>query len=199
MADAPDIQLQERRRGERVRAAVAVDQRGGRSTVPAILQHEGQAVVEREANAVVEPGGVPDRRRHPHDVVVADAEIGARDPHAEVGGLTYGDSAVSRMNGNDRWRDRSWSRRGVIDRGLELVRVIVGVAFAPPSVLRAMRSSCLKRAALLRQLRLSINGVPEEYSPGSRSEWVTSDIAVTTTRSQTSRCPRMPAPPPIRQ
>ena len=64
---------------------------------------------------------------------------------------------------------------------------------------RAMRSSCLKRAALLRQLRLSINGVPEEYSPGSRIEWVTSDIAVMTTRSQTSRWPRMPAPPPTRQ
>ena len=50
-----------------------------------------------------------------------------------------------------------------------------------------MRSSCLKRAALLRQLRLSINGVPEEYSPGLRSEWVTNDIAVITARSQTSR------------
>ena len=62
-----------------------------------------------------------------------------------------------------------------------------------------MSSSCLKRAALLRQLRLSIKGVPDEYSPGSRMEWVTSDIAVTTTRSQTSRWPRMPAPPPTRQ
>src|SRR3546814_8591890 len=37
-----------------------------------------------------------------------------------------------------------------------------------------------KRAAALRQPRLSISGVPEEYSPGSRIEWVTRLIAVTT-------------------
>src|SRR5690606_5609301 len=77
--------------------------------------------------------------------------------------------------------------------------VVHSSSFPPPVLRRAMRSSCLKRAALLRQLRLSINGVPDEYSPGSRIEWVTSDIAVTTTRSQTSRWPRMPAPPPTRQ
>jgi len=66
-------------------------------------------------------------------------------------------------------------------------------------VRRASASSCLNRAALLRQLRLSINGVPEEYSPGSRMEWVTRVIAVTTTRSQSSRWPSTPAPPPMRQ
>src|SRR5688572_6049086 len=64
---------------------------------------------------------------------------------------------------------------------------------------RVSASSCLKRAAFLRQLRLSINGVPDEYSPGSRIELVTRLMAVTTTLSQTSRCPRTPAPPPIRQ
>ena len=41
----------------------------------------------------------------------------------------------------------------------------------------------MKRAAFRRQLRESINGVPEEYSPGSSIELVTRLIAVITTRS----------------
>src|SRR5690606_11347095 len=64
---------------------------------------------------------------------------------------------------------------------------------------RASASSCLNRAALLRQLRASISGVPEEYSPGSSIERVTSDIAWMTTRSQMVMWPTMPAPPPTRQ
>src|SRR5690606_39755495 len=38
---------------------------------------------------------------------------------------------------------------------------------------RTRLSSCLKRAAFLRQLRLSIRPVPEEYSPASRIELLT--------------------------
>ena len=55
--------------------------------VPPVLQHEGQAVVEGEAQPVVEAGGVADRRRHPDDVVVGDTEVGAGDADAEAGGL----------------------------------------------------------------------------------------------------------------
>src|SRR5690606_17875066 len=64
---------------------------------------------------------------------------------------------------------------------------------------RASASSCLNRAALLRQLRASINGVPEAYSPGASIEWVTRVIAWMTTRSQMRRWPTMPAAPPTRQ
>src|SRR5690606_22939226 len=65
--------------------------------------------------------------------------------------------------------------------------------------LRAISSRWRKRAALRRQLRLSIKPVPEEYSPGSRIELLTRLMAVTTTRSQISRCPAMPTAPPIMQ
>src|SRR5690606_35633101 len=66
------------------------------------------------------------------------------------------------------------------------------------AILRASASSCLKRAAFLRQSRFSIKGVPEEYSPGARIEPVTRLMAVTVTRSQISICPTMPTAPPIR-
>ena len=36
----------------------------------------------------------------------------------------------------------------------------------------------------LRQLVLSLSPVPEEYTPGSVMDWLTSDIAVTVTLSQ---------------
>src|SRR5690606_2036236 len=65
--------------------------------------------------------------------------------------------------------------------------------------LRASVSSCRKRAAFLRHSRLGISGVPAVSSPGSWSELVTRLIAVITTRSQSSRWPRMPAAPPTRQ
>src|SRR5690606_17073309 len=73
------------------------------------------------------------------------------------------------------------------------------VSFGDVPTRRARASSCLTRTALRRQLRLSISGVPEESSPGSRIEWVTRLIAVTTTRSQISRWPAIPAAPPIMQ
>ena len=63
----------------------------------------------------------------------------------------------------------------------------------------AVRRAAEERAAFLRQRRFSMIGVPDEYSPGSRIECVTRLIAVTMTRSQSSMCPRTPAPPPIRQ
>src|SRR5690349_12801948 len=56
-----------------------------------------------------------------------------------------------------------------------------GQSVVRPPTRRARASNCLKRAAFLRQLRLSISGVPEEYSPGSRIELVTRLIAVTMT------------------
>src|SRR5690554_4636154 len=77
----------------------------------------------------------------------------------------------------------------------------LGHVFSLPSACtwRASASSCLKRAALLRQLRLSMSGVPEEYSPGTSIDAVTRAIAVMVTRSQMLMWPTMPAAPPIRQ
>src|SRR5690606_23919100 len=72
-------------------------------------------------------------------------------------------------------------------------------SFSSACTWRASASSCLNRAALLRQLRLSMIGVPDEYSPGTSIECVTRAIEVITTRSQMARWPRMPAPPPTRQ
>ena len=61
---------EERGGGERVGAALAFDQLDRALGVPAVLQHELQPEVERQADAEVEAGGVADRARHPHHVVV---------------------------------------------------------------------------------------------------------------------------------
>ena len=80
--------LQEGRRGQRVRAALP------RRPAPAprrpshrSCSTQRQTVVERQADAVVEAGGVADRRRHPDHVAGAEAEVVVGDPDAEVGGL----------------------------------------------------------------------------------------------------------------
>ncbi len=79
--------LEERGRRQRVRPLLPDDEIHGRLAVPAVLQHEGQAVVEGEAHAVVESGRMADRRGHPDDIAGAEAEIVVGHPDAEVGRL----------------------------------------------------------------------------------------------------------------
>src|SRR3546814_20322090 len=64
---------------------------------------------------------------------------------------------------------------------------------------RASVSSCLKRAAFLRHSRFCMSGVPEDYSPGSRLEWVTRLIAVIIPLYPLTSCPMKHAPPPTTQ
>src|SRR5690242_11125905 len=73
------------------------------------------------------------------------------------------------------------------------------ICFSSAAIRRAIPSSWRMRAALRRHARFSSTGAPEEYTPGSRMEWVTSVLAVMVTPSATSRWPSTPAPPPIRQ
>src|SRR5690606_8750190 len=89
--------------------------------------------------------------------------------------------------------------RRYVDRQLEGGAHSLSFRVSIARSLRAISSRWRKRAALRRQLRLSIKPVPEEYSAGCRMEPLTRLMAVTTTRSQISRWPAMPTAPPIMQ
>ena len=69
---------QERRRRQGVRAPLTPHEVDRHRRIPPVLQHQGQPVVEREPQAVVEPGAVAERRRHPHHVVAGDLQIAWR-------------------------------------------------------------------------------------------------------------------------
>ena len=60
---------EERGRGERVGAPLALDELDRAVGVPTVLQHELQPEVERQSDAEVEAGRVADRARCPHHVV----------------------------------------------------------------------------------------------------------------------------------
>jgi hypothetical protein len=87
---------------------------------PAVLQHQRDAVVEREAEPEVQPVECPDRRRHPDDVVRTHVQHRPDLPRAEVRRLSvcmtaFGCASVPEVKSTS--ETRAASARGRVESG----------------------------------------------------------------------------------